>query len=69
MDYVSRHWLIANELDPETPTTYCSHAGERQIDFICAYPPERFEVKSFRVVPDRTASDHNPVEAVLSMKN
>ena len=68
MEYVHRHWLVANDLDPATPSTDCSNGGERQIDFICAYPRERFTVESFRVLPERTASDHNPVEAVLVLK-
>jgi endonuclease/exonuclease/phosphatase family metal-dependent hydrolase len=65
---VNRHWLIANELDPDTPTCECSIGGDRQIDFICAYPKESFHVRSFRVVPEQTASDHCPVEAVLEIK-
>ena len=68
MEYIHKHWLVANDLDPATPTSECSEVGEKQIDFICALPKESFEVKSFRVVPERSASDHNPVEAVLTMK-
>ena len=68
MEYIGKHWLVANELDPDTPTATCSMGGEKQIDFICAYPKESFEVKSFSVFPDRFASDHNPVEAVLVLK-
>ena len=67
-EYVNRHWLIANELDPDTPTCECSIGLEKQIDFICAYPKESFTVKSFRVVPEQQASDHCPVEAVLEIK-
>lgn len=67
-EYVNKHWLIANELDPDTPTCECSIGGDRQIDFICAYPRESFTVKSFRVVPEQQASDHCPVEAVLEIK-
>lgn len=69
VDFIHKHWLVANDLDPDTPTCVASQSGEeKQIDFICAYPKEAFEVKSFRVVPDRQASDHNPVEAVLVLK-
>ena len=67
--YIRKHWLVANDLDPDTPTCVCSMSqGEEQIDFICAYPKESFEVKSFKVFPDREASDHNPVTAVLELK-
>lgn len=68
MAYIRKHWLVANELDPDVPSASVSFGEEKQIDFICAYPPERFEAKSFRVLPDREASDHNPVEAVLVLK-
>ena len=68
MNYIHKHWLVANDLDPETPTCDSSLGGKDQIDFICAYPKERFEVKSFEVFPDRQASDHNPVSAVLELK-
>lgn len=66
MNYIHKHWLVANDLDPDTPTTTCSMGGgAQQIDFICACPKERFEVCTFKVVPDRQASDHNPVAAEL----
>lgn len=68
MEYIHKHWLVANDLDPDTPTTECSIGQKKQIDFICAYPKESFEVKSFRVVPEFEASDHCPVEAVLELK-
>lgn len=69
LEYIHKHWLVANDLDPDTPTSFCSMgAGERQIDFICAYPKESFEVRSFKVIPDREASDHNPVAAELLLK-
>ena len=68
-NYIRKHWLVANDLDPDTPTSVCSYSGEeQQIDFICAYPKESFEVKSFTVIPDRQASDHNPVAAELVLK-
>ena len=67
--YIRKHWLVANDLDPGTPSCTCSMSGEdQQIDFICAYPKESFEVNSFKVFPDRQASDHNPVAAELVLK-
>lgn len=67
--YIRKHWLVANDLDPDTPSCTCSMSGEdQQIDFICAYPKESFEVNSFKVFPDRQASDHNPVAAELVLK-
>ena len=69
VEFIRKHWLVANDLDPDTPTCVCSESqSEKQIDFICAYPKESFEVKSFSVLPDREASDHNPVEAELILK-
>ena len=69
MEYIRKHWLMANDLDPDTPTCICSESqSEQQIDFICAYPKDAFTVKSFRVVPEFEASDHCPVEAVLELK-
>jgi len=68
LNYIHRHWLVANDAGPRTPTADCTFSGPRQIDFICAYPKEKFTVESFQVLPDRTASDHNPVAAVLTLK-
>ena len=63
LNFIHKHWLVANDLDPETPS-----CEDKQIDFICAYPRESFEVRSFRVVPEYVSSDHCPVEAVLVLK-
>ena len=60
-------WLVANDLDPHSPTA-CSRAkGFCQIDYIAAMPKERFRVKSFVVEADRTVSDHHPVTAQLEL--
>ena len=60
-------WLVANDLDPHSPTA-CSRArGFCQIDYIAAMPKERFRVKAFVVEADRTVSDHHPVTARLEL--
>ena len=70
IEYLHEEWDVANDLDPVTPTAYCSMgAGWRQIDFICTYPKGAFEVKKLTFVENLLASDHRPVVAELLYKN
>jgi chondroitin AC lyase len=44
------------------------HQPNRTIDYIAYYPSKAYEIISHEVIPERYASDHLPVLAVLSMR-
>lgn len=67
MDYIHKHWLVANDLEPKTPTCETGKFGLKQIDFICAYPKDAFVIKDFTVVGDHLVSDHSPIVATVQM--
>lgn len=46
--------------------TFSTEDPRREIDFIFAAPPARWEVREVRVVDERVASDHFPVLAVVA---
>jgi endonuclease/exonuclease/phosphatase family metal-dependent hydrolase len=66
LEYIHKHWQVANDLDPDTPSCETGKFGLRQIDFICTYPKNAFAVQDFKVVGDHLVSDHSPVIATLS---
>ncbi len=39
----------------------------RQIDYICFFPKNRWEMKKIRVLDEQVASDHRPIMAVLQL--
>lgn len=45
------------------------HQPNRTIDYVAYYPSQAFTVASHEVIPERYASDHLPVLAVLTMRN
>ncbi len=68
LQYIHTQWDVCNDCDPHTPTAHCSHAGWRQIDFICTYPKGAFELREFSFIENILASDHRPVTALLALK-
>ena len=66
LDYIHKHWDVANDQEPETPSCETGKFGWRQIDFICTYPKNAFTVKDFKIVGDHLVSDHSPVVATLT---
>ena len=48
--------------------TYPADAPRKEIDFVYAAPPARWDVREVRVVDERLASDHRPVLAVLQVR-
>lgn len=76
VDFLHEKYLVANDAEPMTPTfpakgTEVSphhNSFGKQIDFICAYPKNAWEIKSFKVCDVPDVSDHNPVFAELVLK-
>lgn len=65
---IRKSWLVCNDSAPDIKTCDCGEDGWRTIDYICVYPENAFNLKDFRIIDDRTASDHYPVLAELELK-
>lgn len=66
--YIHKHWLVANDLEPKTPTCESGKFGWKQIDYICTYPKDAFVIKDFTVIGDHLVSDHSPIVATVQMQ-
>jgi len=65
IEYLREKWTVANDVNPMF--TFPADNPNIQIDYIAFTPKNAFTVLDCRCVPEKTASDHRPISAVLKI--